>query len=190
MTRGRDRFAKYENIINFISLLLNFLPKKIQEKIFIKSRNINGTTGLVLRYIFVKNLAKSCGKNVSIHPSVYIFNISTLSIGDNVSIHPMCYLECIGGLTIGNDVSIAHSSSFITSTHNYLNRDIPINNQGTSVGSIVISSDVWIGCKTTVLYNSKISHGAIVGANSLVNKNLDTEFAIFGGTPARKIGMR
>lgn len=190
MTRGREKFAKHEKIINLISRLINLFPKKIQEKLFFKCRNVSGTVGLALRYIFVKNLAKSCGKNVSIHTSVYIFNISNLSIGDNVSIHPMCYLECIGGLTIKNDVSIAHSCSFITSTHNYSNRNIQINNQGISIGNIIISSDVWIGCKTTILYNLKIHHGIVVGANSLVNRDLDTEFAIFGGIPAKKIGMR
>ena len=52
-----------------------------------------------------------------------------------------------------------------------------------------IGSDVWIGCNVTILIGCKIGHGAIVGANALVNKDVPP-YAIVAGIPARIIKYR
>ena len=52
-----------------------------------------------------------------------------------------------------------------------------------------IGSDVWIGCNTTILRGCTIGNGAIIGANSLVNKDVPP-YAIVAGTPARIIKYR
>jgi len=58
-----------------------------------------------------------------------------------------------------------------------------------SKGGIVIGNDVWIGKGVTLLDGSKIEDGVIVGANSLVTRNLPP-FTICGGNPARVIRKR
>lgn len=54
---------------------------------------------------------------------------------------------------------------------------------------IEIGSDVWIGCNVTILRGCKIGNGAIVGANSLVNKDVPP-YAIVVGSPARIVKYR
>lgn len=55
--------------------------------------------------------------------------------------------------------------------------------------AIEIGSDVWIGCNATILRGCKIGDGAIVGANSLVKKDVPP-YAIVAGCPARIIKYR
>ena len=52
-----------------------------------------------------------------------------------------------------------------------------------------IGNDVWIGVNTTILQGIKIGDGAVVGANSLVTKDVPP-YAIVGGVPARLIRYR
>ena len=187
--RGRDKFRKYKWIINLISVFIKIFPLKIRKKFFVNARNSKGKTGLALRYAILKTIAQHIGENVSIHENVYIYNPENLSIGDNVSIHPMCYIDATGGISIGNDVSIAHMVTLMSTTHVFSDIDIPIKDQGCESRQTVVGNNVWIGAKTTVLYGIKISQGSILGANSVVNKDVP-EFAIVAGIPAKLIKER
>ena len=48
-----------------------------------------------------------------------------------------------------------------------------------------IEDDVWIGGYTTIVMNTKIGLGAVVGANSFVNSDL-REFSINVGSPGKR----
>lgn len=85
---------------------------------------------------------------------------------------------------IGNNVSIAHSSSILTSTHTYSDFNLPINIMNPKK-TVVIHDDVWIGCGVRILCGVHIDTRCIIGANSLVNKSVDS-FSIYGGVPAKK----
>ena len=54
---------------------------------------------------------------------------------------------------------------------------------------VIIGNDVWIGCNATILRGVKIGDGAIIGANSLVSKDVPP-YAIVAGTPAKIIKYR
>lgn len=54
---------------------------------------------------------------------------------------------------------------------------------------IVIGSDVWIGVECIVADGVTIGDGAVVGARSLVLTDIEP-YAIYAGTPAKKIGTR
>ncbi|WP_271397034.1 acyltransferase [Salinicoccus roseus] len=193
MKRGRDKFVKYEWLINIIIILANLLPSKIREGLLVRFRFISGIKGLLLRYVLIKTLARSCGKNVTIHPGVYIFHPKNLSLGNNVSIHPMCYLECgttlDSGIIIGNDVSIAHGVSFIATSHIYTDVNKPIKDQGVDEKKIIVKDDVWIGAKATILYGRIIESGSIVASNSVVTHNV-IKNTIVGGIPGKLIKSR
>jgi maltose O-acetyltransferase len=55
------------------------------------------------------------------------------------------------------------------------------------VGSITIKEDAWIGAGVIILPNTEIGKGAVVGAGSVVTKNVN-DYAIVGGIPAEIIG--
>lgn len=54
---------------------------------------------------------------------------------------------------------------------------------------VIIGNDVWIGSNATLMGGIKIGDGAIVGANSLVTKDIPP-YAIVGGVPAKVIRYR
>ena len=90
---------------------------------------------------------------------------------------------------IGENVLIAANCTLITRSHIYSDLEIPIKNQGYNDDSIVIEDDVWIGTNSIILKGVKIGKGAIIAANSVVNKDVES-YAIVGGSPAKLIKKR
>lgn len=56
-------------------------------------------------------------------------------------------------------------------------------------GDTIIGNDVWFGNAVTVMPGVKIGNGAIIGANSLVTKDVEA-YSIVGGNPAKLIRKR
>lgn len=56
-------------------------------------------------------------------------------------------------------------------------------------GDIIIENDVWIGAKVTIMSGVKIGNGAVVGACSVVTKDIPP-YAIVAGNPARIVKYR
>ena len=50
----------------------------------------------------------------------------------------------------------------------------------------MIEDNVWIGDKVTILANVKIGHNSIIGANSVVTKDIPP-YTVVGGIPAKVI---
>ena len=188
-SRGRDAFQKRKKQIMFLVQFVKRFSVEKRKKWLVKYRKAGGKKGLLIRYVLLKSLAKSCGENVSVFEDVFIFSPENIEVGDNVSIQPMCYLEGQGGIEIGSDVSIAYGTSILSTTHNTDDLDIPIKDQGVSEHKVIIHDNVWIGCKVTVLCGNEINSGSVVGANSVVTKNIEGN-SIYAGTPAKKIRGR
>lgn len=53
----------------------------------------------------------------------------------------------------------------------------------------IIGNDVWIGTGATILNSIKIGDGAVIGANTIVTKDVPP-YAIYVGNPGRIIGYR
>lgn len=185
-TTGRAQFGKYEGIINILVAFCRPLGKGGNYFLLKFFRNTNGKAGLLLRYVFLKNCCQSLGSNVSVQPGVYLFNLKGVKIGSNVSIHPMCYIDGAGGIEIGNDVSVAHSSSILSTNHQWDNPQVPIKYNPESFGKVYIENDVWIGCGVRILAGVHISGRSIVAAGAVVNRNIESN-SIFAGIPAKKI---
>jgi acetyltransferase-like isoleucine patch superfamily enzyme len=101
----------------------------------------------------------------------------------------MQYLLGGGGLKIGNDVLIGAGTKIITSSHNFNNTEMSIRAQGLNFKPLIIGNDVWLGFNVIVLGGVEIGNGVIVGANSLVNKDI-SDFSIMAGSPAKLIRKR
>jgi acetyltransferase-like isoleucine patch superfamily enzyme len=56
-------------------------------------------------------------------------------------------------------------------------------------GDIIVENDVWIGAKSTIMSGVKIHNGSIVGACSVVTKDVPP-YAIVAGNPARVVKYR
>ncbi len=69
------------------------------------------------------------------------------------------------------------------------NREIPIKGQGCKAGRIVVKEDVWIGANVSIIGSVTIGKGAIIGAESVVTKEID-DFAIVACVPVKQIETR
>lgn len=56
-------------------------------------------------------------------------------------------------------------------------------------GDTIIGNDVWIGTEAMIMQGVKIGDGAIIGARSVVTKDV-APYAIVGGNPAQEIRKR
>lgn len=56
-------------------------------------------------------------------------------------------------------------------------------------GDIVIGNDVWIGKESVIMPGVKIGDGAIIGAYSVVTKDVEP-YSVVGGNPAKLIKKR
>lgn len=128
------------------------------------------------------------GSYVNPGTRIYVDN-ATLTVGKNSLLNMDCNVIALGNIHIGDNVLIAHRCNIISGDHNYKRRDIPIRLQGHSVKDICINDDVWIGCQSIILGGVTIGKGAIIGAGSVVTKNVG-ENEIWAGNPAKFIKRR
>lgn len=163
--------------------------KKIIRKLVLFIRYNPYNYAIKIRNYLYKSLFKSSGKNFNILDSVIINFPENISVGNKVSIHQFCYFDSQDEIVIGSNVSIGNSVKFITSSHKFLDKDDLIKNQGVTTKSIIIEDNVWIGCGVTILQGVKISKNSIIGANSLVNKDIPQD-SIAAGVPCKVIKER
>jgi acetyltransferase-like isoleucine patch superfamily enzyme len=93
------------------------------------------------------------------------------------------------GIFLGDYVMIAPNCVLVASSHGFKDIEIPMINQSTQSDPIFIEDDVWIGANCTITSGVRIGRGCIVGAGSVVTKDV-TPYTIVGGVPARVIGSR
>lgn len=159
----------------------NFLPNNI----------INKIPFYILRHLYYKLLFIKIGKGSSIHMNVIIEGISLkkqdvprLMIGKNTSIGRYSVLDIRGRIKIGDNVSISPNVIFITGSHNMQSKNFEY-----EVFEIIIEDYVWIGTGAIILPGIKIGKGAVVGAGSVVTKDVG-EYEFVAGNPAKFVKMR
>lgn len=144
------------------------------------------------------------------HSSLTVEGAGCLELGDRVSLNEHCHLVCSGTLKLGADVGINNHSvihchgdavigadtmigsyAFITdSGHCTDDLETPMRLQGNLPPTpLVIGEDVWIGTKVTITRGVTIGKKAIIGANSVVTRDIGA-YEIWGGVPARFLKMR
>lgn len=183
---GRKLYFFFEPILLVLVFFIRLLPYGFRCALYNFSVSIPSYIGTALRFVFLKSVLKSVGKNVYVGRYVIIKNFKNLSVGNNVSLHEFCYIDALGEISIGDNVSIAHRSSLISFDHGYDDSNTPIKYNPLCAGKITIENDVWIGAGVTILKDVLISQRVIVAAGAVVLNDLVSNH-IYGGIPARKL---
>ncbi|WP_220340233.1 acyltransferase [Seonamhaeicola aphaedonensis] len=112
-----------------------------------------------------------------------------LKIGFNVGIS-FSTIVCHNKITIGNNVKIGGNSViYDTDFHslNYQKRQIKeMDIEGTKTKPVILEDNVFIGAHSTILKGVTIGENSIVGACSVVTKDIPKN-EIWGGNPAKFI---
>lgn len=121
-------------------------------------------------------------ESTTLLPPLYIDYGKPVTIGENCFIQQCCTFFGRGGITIGNGVFIGPKVNLITINHD----PSPDNRSATFGRRIVIEDKVWIGINSTILPGVRIGYGAIVGAQSVVTRDVPP-MTVVAGNPARII---
>jgi acetyltransferase-like isoleucine patch superfamily enzyme len=125
------------------------------------------------------------GTNITVGYNCFISPLS-LEVGDN------CWLGVnnfiCGKVTIGNDVLLGPNVSIPGSGHIVDTNLSPVKS-GSKMNGTIIKDFVWIGSNCTILDGVCIGKGAVIAANSVVNKDVP-DYAIMGGAPAKILKYR
>lgn len=189
----------WTNKFSFViySLKREFMTELIRKKF--KAFGDNSVVGL--KSLILKPKYISIGVNSSLGDfttlSCYESDYSTgdsrkfvpeIEIGNRVSIGESAHITCINKIIIGNNVLAGKKVLITDNAHGFSDRDLfglhPIDRPLVSKGPVIINDNVWIGEKASILPGVTIGFGAIIGANSVVTKNVPA-YAIVGGNPAK-----
>jgi len=148
-----------------------------------------GHGAIAFRYALLKTMARKLGDNVAVHRYCVLIAPEKMTLGSNISIHPFCYIDATGGIEISSDVSIAHSTSILSTSHQYSDPNVKIKDQPVSEGAVQIMSNVWIGCGVRILSGCRIGRGVIIAAGG-VARGVLTDNNVYGGVPVKVLKRR
>lgn len=188
-----------------IGKLLSYLnPSSFTPYLFLALNYIRG--GLVFRLFYSCGDRLQIGKFVRIHNHrnvivgnnvaigsnsiIAAYHEGAIELGDNVNIGEYTHITCINSIHIGSGVL---TGRFVTITDNSHGRIVledivrePWRRDLISSGPVFVGKNVWLGDKVTVLPNVTIGEGTIIGANSVVTKDIPS-FCVAAGSPAKVI---
>ena len=135
-----------------------------------------------VREIFSQIIGKKVDDSVYILPPFYTDFGRNIKVEKNFFMNSCCTLMDRGGIYIGNDVFIGPKVNLTTINHDFN----PYNRHSTFCKPIVIEDRVWIGIGATICPGVKIGENSIIGAGSVVTKDVPKN-SIVGGNPAKII---
>ncbi len=133
--------------------------------------------------------AKKVGEGCFYLDMIIWLNGDRIELGDEVGFNYGCYVNGYNGLKIGDRTIIGPGVMIHTANHK-MNPDQPIPGQGWKDDDPVeIGADCWIGMGVLILPGARIGEGCVVGAGSVVNRDLG-EYVVAVGNPARQVKKR
>ena len=111
-----------------------------------------------------------------------------LIVGNDVVIGRNSIIASKKGIKIGDFTRIGPFVQIIDHDHSFKKNQL-IMNQPAKISEVQIGEDVWIGSGAKILKGVNIGNGAVIGANTVVTKDIP-DYAIVGGIPAKIIKFR
>ena len=120
------------------------------------------------------------GENSIIYNQLTVVRPKNVTIGKYVTVMNGVLMMSAGGITIEDNVMIAANVQLISNNHDPYDRYV------ITCKPILIKEGAWIGAGATILPGVTIGKYAIIGANSIVSKNIP-DYGVAVGSPAKVI---
>jgi acetyltransferase-like isoleucine patch superfamily enzyme len=135
-----------------------------------------------IRDLLGRLTGKPIDESVTLFPPFTSDFGKNISIGKRVFINSGCRFQDQGGITIGDDCLIGHNAVIATVQHDIA----PTRRSDLIPLPVVIGQNVWLGANVTVLPGVTIGNDAVIGAGSVVTKDVPA-LSIAVGSPARVV---
>jgi maltose O-acetyltransferase len=132
----------------------------------------------------LEELLGSVGENVEIRGPIYVDYGKYISIGDGTFINFNFTALDVAPITIGRDCLFGPNVQLLTPTHPL--EPQPRRDKLEAAKPIVIEDNVWLGGAVTVLPGVRIGENSVIGAGSVVTKDVPAN-SVAVGNPARVI---
>lgn len=133
-----------------------------------------------VRQILSRLFGRQVDETLRVFPPFYTDFGKNITIGKNVFINACCHFQDQGGITLGDGCLIGHNVVFATLNHGFA----PADRASLYPAPIVLGKNVWVGSNSTLLQGIRIGDNAVIGAGSVVTKDVPAN-TIVGGVPAR-----
>ncbi|WP_349264124.1 sugar O-acetyltransferase [Longimicrobium sp.] len=137
-----------------------------------------------LRMDIVRRLMGAVGEGAWIEPPFFCDYGGNIRLGDRVFFNFNCVVLDVAQVTIGSDVMFGPAVQILTATHplNHVERRSGLE----AAKPITIGSDVWVGGGAILLPGVTIGARSVIGAGSVVTKDVP-EGVLAAGNPCRVI---
>ena len=135
-----------------------------------------------VRELFSKLTASKIDESCFIIPPFHTEFGKNTKIGKNVFINSCCRFQDNGGIEIGDKTMIGPNVTIVTVNHE-INPETRIN---AIPKPVKIGKNVWIGADCTILPGVTIGENSIIGAGSVVTKDVPANIVV-AGNPAKLI---
>lgn len=151
-------------------------------KSLLRQYNLSGDTSE--RQALLGQLLGQIGLDSFIEPPFYCSYGRNIYIGDHVYLNVLCTILDCNEVRIGNHVMIGPGVQMYTAAHLL---QAEARNQGWEEAKpILIEDNVWLGGGALLLPGVRIGRNAVVGAGSVVTRNVPANHVV-AGNPARII---
>ena len=126
----------------------------------------------------VQELFGEFGETSRLMPPTTVVRGQNVKIGQRVVVMNNSLFMGAGGITIEDDVLVAANAQLISNNHD------PNEHQILTCKPVVLKRNCWIGAGATILPGVTVGENAIVGAGSVVTKDVEPN-TVVGGIPAK-----
>ena len=132
----------------------------------------------------MKQLIPGAGSELSLQPPFYCDYGTNIKIGDKVYFNFNCVVLDVAQVTIGSRTMFGPNVQIYTATHpmNYKERTSGVE----YAKPIIIGADVWIGGSAVICPGVEIGDRTVIGAGSVVTKNIPAD-VFAAGNPCKVI---
>lgn len=156
------------------------IERKKNEKQLIKEENARRNA--------VITMMANCGQGLKVFGFVDIYFGERITIGENCKLNNQVILNGRSGITIGDDVTISPGAKVLSTGYDldvFFNSGERIHKEDTP---IYIGNHCWIGAGAIILPGVKITgEYVVIGAGSVVTKDISDSRVVVAGNPARII---
>ena len=126
--------------------------------------------------------------SVTVRPYTQIWSGGAVRIGQGSEIGERCRISIANSLEIGEKVLLSPNVYITDCDHEYRNVDVPVMDQGIvqKGQKVFIGEGSYIGINAVIVGNIKIGKHCVIGANSVVTKNVP-DYCVAVGSPAKVI---